>query len=69
MSDGYSQTLPSSVIIVHETMIDDSVREHPKLNPFTADQHLISLYNITPKSHGKVRRIKQIIPTEKALDC
>lgn len=42
MSDGYSQTLPSSVIIVHETMIDDSVREHPKLNPFTAERWLAS---------------------------
>ena len=33
------------------------------LNPLTpkSDQHLISPYNITPESHIKVKRIKEMI--------
>ena len=41
-----------------------------RFNPLTpsSDQHLISPYIITPKSHIKVMRMKRIVPTREALD-
>ena len=41
-----------------------------RFNPLTpsSDQHLSSPYNIIPKSHIKVMRMKRIAPTREALD-
>ena len=42
-----------------------------KLDPWTSksDQHLVSPYNLTPESHIKVMRIKEMITDQtKALD-
>ena len=40
------------------------------LTPLTvSDKHLISPYIITPESHIKVTRIKEMITNEEALDC
>ena len=38
------------------------------LNPFTlkSDKHLISPYNITPESHIKVTRIKEMITIKRS---
>ena len=33
------------------------------------DKHLISPYNITPESHIKVWRIKEMIASKEGLDC
>ena len=34
-----------------------------------SDWHLISSYSISPESHIKVRRIKEMITTDRAHDC
>ena len=41
-----------------------------RFNPLTpsSDQHLSSPYNIIPKSHIKVMRMKRMVPTREALD-
>ena len=41
-----------------------------RFNPLapSSDQHLSSPYNIIPKSHIKVMRMKRMVPTREALD-
>ena len=34
-----------------------------------SDQHLVSPYNVTPESHIKVTRVKEMITNLRPLDC
>ena len=68
---GADPTKPNTknIDLLKSKLVMSPVQNSSSLLTPKSDWHLISSYSISPESHIKVRRIKEMITTDRAHDC